>query len=243
MLTNFYICRPNLGPCIPSEDGHALRYGPKEKNGAIASVSGRTCTSLRPQEKYGAIAQLARAFDWQSRGRGFDSPWLHRRQKAAFSCFLHFEEMHWRRRSPSRAFGNSPWLHRRQKAAFSCFLHFEEMHWGGRSPSRAFGNSPWLHRRQKAAFSCFLHFEEMHWERRSLSSAFGTSKYRVCVKAERTFLRPPPHSNHHQPITFSQVSEFPPNPYVYIITSRYEICISVLLWTFRFVSLGPKPRP
>lgn len=25
----------------------------------------------------GAIAQLARAFDWQSRGRGFDSPWLH----------------------------------------------------------------------------------------------------------------------------------------------------------------------
>ncbi len=25
----------------------------------------------------GGIAQLARAFDWQSRGQGFDSPYLH----------------------------------------------------------------------------------------------------------------------------------------------------------------------
>ena len=26
----------------------------------------------------GGIAQLARAFDWQSKGQGFDSPYLHR---------------------------------------------------------------------------------------------------------------------------------------------------------------------
>ena len=25
----------------------------------------------------GGIAQLARAFDWQSKGQGFDSPYLH----------------------------------------------------------------------------------------------------------------------------------------------------------------------
>ncbi len=29
----------------------------------------------------GALAQLARAFDWQSRGQGFDSPMLHLNNK------------------------------------------------------------------------------------------------------------------------------------------------------------------
>jgi hypothetical protein len=29
----------------------------------------------------GDIAQLARAFDWQSRGQGFDSPYLHKQAK------------------------------------------------------------------------------------------------------------------------------------------------------------------
>jgi hypothetical protein len=29
------------------------------------------------QTEFGDIAQLARAFDWQSRGQGFDSPYLH----------------------------------------------------------------------------------------------------------------------------------------------------------------------
>ena len=28
---------------------------------------------------FGDIAQLARAFDWQSRGQGFDSPYLHQK--------------------------------------------------------------------------------------------------------------------------------------------------------------------
>ena len=28
----------------------------------------------------GAIAQLARVLDWQSRGRGFDSLWLHKKE-------------------------------------------------------------------------------------------------------------------------------------------------------------------
>ena len=30
-----------------------------------------------PSEKCGGLAQLARAFDWQSKGQGFDSPILH----------------------------------------------------------------------------------------------------------------------------------------------------------------------
>ena len=33
--------------------------------------------------RVGALAQLARAFDWQSRGQGFDSPMLHKAQKPA----------------------------------------------------------------------------------------------------------------------------------------------------------------
>ena len=34
--------------------------------------------SLFLPSTFGAIAQLARAFDWQSRGTGFESPWLHK---------------------------------------------------------------------------------------------------------------------------------------------------------------------
>ena len=30
----------------------------------------------------GGIAQLARAFDWQSKGQGFDSPYLHLKIRA-----------------------------------------------------------------------------------------------------------------------------------------------------------------
>ncbi len=30
---------------------------------------------------FGGIAQLARAFDWQSKGQGFDSPYLHQNNK------------------------------------------------------------------------------------------------------------------------------------------------------------------
>ena len=32
---------------------------------------------ILPFSTIGDIAQLARAFDWQSRGQGFDSPYLH----------------------------------------------------------------------------------------------------------------------------------------------------------------------
>ncbi len=38
---------------------------------------------------FGALAQLARAFDWQSRGQGFDSPRLHKIPKLAFSYLLY----------------------------------------------------------------------------------------------------------------------------------------------------------
>ena len=34
-------------------------------------------TELKEFSKVGALAQLARVLDWQSRGRGFDSLWLH----------------------------------------------------------------------------------------------------------------------------------------------------------------------
>ena len=37
---------------------------------------------LQPKQKDGALAQLARALDWQSKGQGFDSLTLHREKKA-----------------------------------------------------------------------------------------------------------------------------------------------------------------
>ena len=36
----------------------------------------------------GGLAQLARAFDWQSRGQGFDSPRLHKKPQAKLGVFL-----------------------------------------------------------------------------------------------------------------------------------------------------------
>ncbi len=37
---------------------------------------------------YGALAQLARALDWQSKGQGFDSPMLHQRVSEMVPFFL-----------------------------------------------------------------------------------------------------------------------------------------------------------
>ena len=41
--------------------------------------------SLPPISNDGALAQLARAFDWQSRGREFDSHTLHRKYTCGFA--------------------------------------------------------------------------------------------------------------------------------------------------------------
>ena len=46
---------------------------------------------------YGDIAQLARVRDWQSRGQGFDSPYLHVKAKTInlrqeVFCFNHLKE-------------------------------------------------------------------------------------------------------------------------------------------------------
>ena len=41
--------------------------------------------SLPPNSNDGALAQLARAFDWQSRGREFDSHTLHKKTPANFA--------------------------------------------------------------------------------------------------------------------------------------------------------------
>ena len=38
--------------------------------------------NFAPQMKQGALAHLARAFDWQSRGGEFESRMLHKRLKA-----------------------------------------------------------------------------------------------------------------------------------------------------------------
>ena len=37
--------------------------------------------------RFGGIAQLARAFDWQSRGQGFDSPYLHSKKQVSDLLF------------------------------------------------------------------------------------------------------------------------------------------------------------
>ena len=43
-------------------------------------------------QKYGDVAQLARALDWQSRGRGFESHLLHKKstRTRVLFCFLNF---------------------------------------------------------------------------------------------------------------------------------------------------------
>ncbi len=42
----------------------------------------KRCIFAVSNEKDGALAQLARAFDWQSRGREFDSHTLHKENQA-----------------------------------------------------------------------------------------------------------------------------------------------------------------
>lgn len=37
-----------------------------------------THTQIQTHTRFGALAQLARALDWQSKGQGFDSPTLHK---------------------------------------------------------------------------------------------------------------------------------------------------------------------
>ena len=46
---------------------------------------------LQPLFSDGALAQLARAFDWQSRGREFDSHTLHKEKHLhSRRCFFYF---------------------------------------------------------------------------------------------------------------------------------------------------------
>lgn len=46
------------------------------------------------ENKLGDVAQLARALDWQSRGRGFDSHLLHKKP-LVIQWFFYFEERSW----------------------------------------------------------------------------------------------------------------------------------------------------
>ena len=74
----------------------------------------------------GGIAQLARVLDWQSRGQGFDSLYLHQKTHNAFVCFLyhnrkaavHFIKRHRRLHFTIRIANAFSHNH------FMCFLHY-----------------------------------------------------------------------------------------------------------------------
>ena len=76
--TNIYL----ILRCICPSGGIGRRVGLKNQWQQCRAGSTPASGTL------GAIAQLARARDWQSRGQGFDSPWLHK--KLAAFCGLFF---------------------------------------------------------------------------------------------------------------------------------------------------------
>ena len=65
----------------------------KEKNFFVNSKNGCTFAPDLKEKSAGVLAQVARAFDWQSKGHEFDSHILHKRRVLKTLLFVYYASL------------------------------------------------------------------------------------------------------------------------------------------------------